>query len=227
VICRDAVVARADALHFHDIDEKGDELVGPLRQMLRALEHRGFIGEELGIVDADHAAAGTRGDDDIIERLEGGDHLARDRLGIGLVARIIGGLTATGLRERHLDAAARLFQELHRGKAHGGPVEIDEAGDEKPHAGRCVGHRAAVLNGALEQIPKLPDHPLPSSLRKQGPRASDERCNPGFPFSRERRQKRSLLFYRARQRMVSRAGKSNRQSKAPADAGGRRAAKRC
>ena len=64
------------------------------------------------------------------------DHVAGDLGRIVAVARIEGRLAAAGLVFRNLDDAARLFQEFHRGKADGGPEQVDQAGDEKADARR-------------------------------------------------------------------------------------------
>ncbi len=69
--------------------------------------------------------------DDIVEALEGLDHLAGDGDGVLPVAGIIGGLSAAGLRTRHLDAGSSRFDELDRGKGDARPEQIDQAGDEQ------------------------------------------------------------------------------------------------
>ena len=108
--------------------------------MLTATGSVRLVGEQLGIMLADHAGAGAGRRDDIVEAVEGRDDLPRDRLGIRPVAGIIGGLAAAGLRARHLDRAAGVFEQLHRGKAHGRAEEVDEAGDEQTYADRFFRH---------------------------------------------------------------------------------------
>ena len=84
----------------------------------------------------DHARAGTRRHDDIVERLEGIDDLPRDVGGMRIGAGVPGGLSATGLHRGHFDRAARVFQQFDRSEAHLRTHEIDEAGDEQADA-RC------------------------------------------------------------------------------------------
>ena len=47
------------------------------------------------------------------------------------VAGVVGGLAAAGLRRRHLDPAAGIFEQLDRGEADARPEQIDQAGDEQ------------------------------------------------------------------------------------------------
>jgi hypothetical protein len=69
----------------------------------------------------EHGGARARRDNDVVEALEGLDHLTRNRLGVGAVAGIIGGLASTGLALRHLDLGAGVFEQLDRTKADAGP----------------------------------------------------------------------------------------------------------
>ena len=78
----------------------------------------------------EHARAGAARRHDVVAFREGGDGLARDRLGVGAIARIIGGLAAAGLRG-HDDLAARVLEQLDRREADARPDEIDETGDEQ------------------------------------------------------------------------------------------------
>src|SRR6185312_4871685 len=134
VIGRDAVIMRLDTFHPAHIGEEGDELVSALREMLGTLEQRRLVGEELGVMFLDHAAAGAGRHHDIVEALERIDDLARDRLGVGLVAGIVGGLATAGLHRRYLDRAAGFLEQLHGGKTDRGAEEIDEASDEQAYA---------------------------------------------------------------------------------------------
>ena len=99
VIGGDAVVARGDARRAADIDQERDELVGLRGQLLGALAP----APDRRRTARDNAAAACRRRSPRAprhsrSRLESGDHLARDRLGVGAVAGIIGGLAAAGLR---------------------------------------------------------------------------------------------------------------------------------
>jgi len=73
----------------------------------------------------------------MVERLERGDDLAGDLLGVGTVAGIVGGLAATGLRRRDLHLAAGLLQQLHGGESYRRAVEIHQAGDKQGDAAAC------------------------------------------------------------------------------------------
>ena len=99
----------------------------------------GVVIEEMRHMRTEHAAAGARGDDDVVISLECIEELAGDRRGCGAVAGIIGGLPAAGLATRHLDIAAGGFEQLDGSKAHARPVEIHEAGDEQGDAGAWGG----------------------------------------------------------------------------------------
>ena len=98
-------------------------------------------------VDAQHAAAGARGHDDVVIAAERVEDAAREVARGRAVAGIIGRLPAAGLRPRHLHLAARLLQQADRGEAHGRAVEIDEAGDEERDA-RLGGDMAATKPGS-------------------------------------------------------------------------------
>ena len=109
-----AVVARGDAVHAAHVHQERHQLVGTLRQVLRALELRGIVGEHFRIMRAQLARAGARGRHHVIEAFEGIHHLAGERLGNGLVAGIVGGLAAAGLEPWHVDRAGRSLQQLDR-----------------------------------------------------------------------------------------------------------------
>src|SRR5436190_5937513 len=93
---------------------------------------------------SDHSGAGAGGHDDVVKALESGNDIAGNCRRILTVAGIIGGLAAAGLGKRRINAAARLLEELHRGKADAWPNEVDQAGDEQPDA---------VLRGLHDAIP--------------------------------------------------------------------------
>src|SRR5215472_11119663 len=75
---------------------------------------------------------------------EGVEHLQRDRLGIGAVARIIGRLSAAGLRPRHLDGAPGLPEQFYGGEPDRRPEEIDHAGHEQRYT-----HRGSAILDCL------------------------------------------------------------------------------
>ena len=136
-------VDRGDLQH---IGQEADQLEAARRQLLRARPHLWIILEQHRIMLAQHARAGAGRRNDIVEALERLDHLARDRLGVGAVAGIIGGLAAADLRLRHLDLAARAFEQLDRREADGGAEKIHKAGDEKADAkGPGLGAHELVL----------------------------------------------------------------------------------
>ena len=56
-----------------------------------------------------------------------------ERLGVGAVTRIVGGLAAAGLALGHLDDAAGVLEQLDGGETDGRTEEVDEAGDEQRH----------------------------------------------------------------------------------------------
>ena len=140
VIGDGAVEARRHAGNAAHVREERDQLVGPRRQRLGALLHRGVIGEQRRVVLADHAGAGAAGRHHIVVGLEGGDDPRGDGAGIGAIAGIVGRLAAAGLRPRHLDRAAGLLQQLDGGKADRRPEQIDEAGDEQADADWRLAH---------------------------------------------------------------------------------------
>ncbi len=83
----------------------------------------------------EHPGAGAARRDDPVAGREGLDRPARDRPGRGAIARIVGGLAATGLGGND-DFAARLLQQRDRGEADARAHEVDEASDEEPDADR-------------------------------------------------------------------------------------------
>ena len=74
---------------------------------------------------SDHSGAGAGGHDDVVKALESGNDIAGNCRRILTVAGIIGGLAATGLALWHLDACARVFEQLDRGEADARPEQVD------------------------------------------------------------------------------------------------------
>jgi hypothetical protein len=135
VIGDPAVVARFDPLETAHVGQERHQLMGARRQGLRPGSEARILVEQGGIVVLDHAGAGARGRDHVVEALESRDHVGRDGLGVRAVARVVGRLSAAGLDRRRLDPAAGPLQELDRRQAHAGADEVDQAGDEKPDGG--------------------------------------------------------------------------------------------
>src|SRR6516162_8376409 len=117
--------------HPADVDEKRDELPAACGETLGPRQNRRIIGEKLRVMNAEHPGTGARRCDDMIVALEDVEHLLRDRLSVGAVARIVGGLTAAGLGARHLDRAARRLEQSDSSKADRRPKEIYQTGHEK------------------------------------------------------------------------------------------------
>jgi len=122
---------RTRKIHVPYVRQKGNQLPGLGRQGLGSRRVGRIVGEERGIVIADHARAGTRGRDEVIDLGEGIEHRARDRTGLRASAGIIGGLAATALPGRNPDGAARRLQQLDGGKADTGTKQIDQTGHEE------------------------------------------------------------------------------------------------
>src|SRR4029453_4511424 len=103
-----------------------------------------IVGEKAGVVQLEHAGAGAGGRHDIVETLEGLDHLAGNRDGALWADAIIGGRAATGLRAGNLDPASAGLDQLDRRKGDARPEQVDKTGDEQADLGRGVqGHFCA------------------------------------------------------------------------------------
>ena len=126
-----------------------------------------LVGEQVGIVHLQHAAARAGRRHDVVVRLERRDHLPGDRARVLPVAGVVGRLAAAGLRRRHLDPAAGRLEQLHRGEADARAEEVDEAGDEQADRGPvaplacgfafryrhgCIAHRLS----ASAEVPVAP-----------------------------------------------------------------------
>ncbi len=113
-------------------------------ERLGALRVGRIVGEQLWIMQLQHAGAGPGGRHHIVEALENIDNLTRDRLSVGPVSRIEGRLATTGLGEGNFDPRACVLQQFDRGKANRGPEQIDQAGyeqaDKRGLARRNFGH---------------------------------------------------------------------------------------
>jgi hypothetical protein len=81
-------------------------------QRLDAPRHRGIVGEQVGVMGADHPAAGTGRCDEVIAALELGDDLRRELPRIRSIPRVIRGLAAAGLRGRHEHLRAAGLEQL-------------------------------------------------------------------------------------------------------------------
>ena len=83
----------------------------------------------------DHAGAGAGGRDEIIERLEGLDHLPGDRLCRLVGAAVVRGLAAAGLGEGDLDRAAGGLEQRNGGKPTLGRMESTRQVTKRPTRG--------------------------------------------------------------------------------------------
>ena len=147
VIGHRPVVARLHRLDAALVDQERHQLEGARGEAAGAGLPFRIAGEERRVVALDHAGAGAGRRHRRIERLERGDDVAGDRLRIGAVAAVVGGLAAAGLGGRHDHLAAGALQQRRGGEAHRRPEQIDEAGHEEADpAGRC-GHGRLVSVG--------------------------------------------------------------------------------
>ncbi len=124
-----------DAAH---VGEEADEFVDLRGEGLRPFVPFIVLGEEVRVVELQHAGAGTGRRNHIVVGFKSRDHLPGDCRGVLPVARIVGGLAATGLAGGHLDVAAGGFDQFHRGEADARPQQIDKAGDEQPDPGAAI-----------------------------------------------------------------------------------------
>ena len=114
-----------------------------------------IIGQQPGVVEADHAGAGTgRYHHEIISlqhcNLVPG-HLSRLPLQSVVIAR----LAAASLGFRHIDLKSRLFQHLHTSKPDAWSQAVNKAGHEKGNAG--AGHGQNRLGEAYGfHVSKIP-----------------------------------------------------------------------
>ena len=123
-----------DRRHAAHIDQKADQFEHLGGKRHRAILPSRVVGEQLGVVHLQHPGARAGRRHDVVVRLERRDHLTGDGSRVLAVAGVVGRLPAAGLRRRHLDAAARRLDQLHRGKADARPEQVDQAGDEQADA---------------------------------------------------------------------------------------------
>jgi len=103
-----------------------DIAIGGGRVLLKLIqdERAGkFEGDDVQIIP--HLTGAIQ--DWIVKAGEGIEYLQGDRLGIGPVTGVVGGLAATGLSARHLDRTPRVFEQFNGRKAHGRPEHPDTA----------------------------------------------------------------------------------------------------
>ncbi len=106
--------SRIDLEEPKHVDQKRRELEALGGERSGALGEIRILGEKARIVEPQHAGAGAGWRHDIVESLEGLDHLAGKRDGVLAVAAIIGGLPATGLRAGHFDPGPSGLDQLDR-----------------------------------------------------------------------------------------------------------------
>ncbi len=133
--------------HAADVDEKRDELPGARGEILCTWQISRIVGEQLWVMPAYHAGAGSGRDDDVVIISERLDDLDCDRLRVGAVARIIRRLPTTGLGARNLDRAAGLFEEPNGSKADGRPKQIHKTTREQRYTHLGYRRSAATVRG--------------------------------------------------------------------------------
>ena len=109
------------------------QFVDPPRQAPGALLV-GTPGEQLGILNLEHARAGGRGHQDGVILREGGQLPPGDVPGRGLVAGVVGRLTAAGLPLGIDDLQALATQQAHGRQAGLGKDQVDQAGAKEVDA---------------------------------------------------------------------------------------------
>src|SRR5688572_28337129 len=123
------------------------QLIGLVGQRARTRGERRIARQQLWVMRLDHAAAGARRRHHIVEALERGNDLARDRERALLVAGIVARLAAAGLRLRHDHGVGpAALDQRDRRETHGRPIEIDQAGDEQADALAFAHERACWLS---------------------------------------------------------------------------------
>jgi len=127
------------AVELRVVDEKIGELARLCGKCRHAPAHGRIVGEEIGVVRADHAAAGAGRRDQEVAILEFGDDLRRECACVLAIAAIVGRLAAAGLRRGNDDRCARRFEQAESGEANRRAHQVDEAGDEQTDT-----HRSAI-----------------------------------------------------------------------------------
>ena len=134
-------------LEAADIDEEGGQLPHPLAEALV------LAPQQVGIVAAQHAGAGARGDDDPLIAAKGAHRPARNAGRMFPVAAVVGRLAAAGLGRRRFHPASRRLQQARGSKRDRGPHQIGQAGREQGYGpGRLAGlgrHRVNSPSGRL------------------------------------------------------------------------------
>ena len=125
---------RRDAAHIH---QEREQFVRLRRERGSALGPCLVVRQHSRIVHADHARARSRRHDDEGVGFERRDDVARHRRRGRLIAAVIGRLAATAL-QRHVDLAARLFEQLGGGKPDLRPEHVGEAGHEQRNPRRLM-----------------------------------------------------------------------------------------
>ena len=97
--------------------QKADDLMTAIRKGLCLTAPMRIGGKESRIMLLEHAGAGARRCDDVLEAFESGDHLFRDLAGILEIAAIESRLPTARLQRRHLNATPRILQQLDRGES--------------------------------------------------------------------------------------------------------------
>ena len=117
-----ARVPRGQPFDAHDVGQEADQLVSPRSHRIGARPQIWIVIEQMRQVVLQHAAARPGRHHDIIiatERIQ--DALGQIARG-SAIAGIVRRLPAAGLRARHLDLAAGLFQQSDCREADGRPV---------------------------------------------------------------------------------------------------------
>ncbi len=136
------------------VGQEGDDLVRPGAHHAGAFVPWIAFVEHPLVILGNRRAAGPGGNDDVVVALERPDRPAREPLRRLAVTPVPRRLPATGLRRRHLDGAAGLFEEPDRSEADLRPDEIDKAGDEERDPRTCHGapHRDEDENNRIDLL---------------------------------------------------------------------------
>ena len=104
-------------LDTHDIGQETDQLECPRGECIGTRPQIGIIIEQMRQVMLQHAAARTRRHHHVVIAAERIENASAKVARSGPITGIVGGLAAAGLRTRHFDLAAGLFQQPYRRKA--------------------------------------------------------------------------------------------------------------
>lgn len=126
------IPAGAEVGNAEVIDEVLGELEGARGERPGARQPDRVLGEELGVIMAEHVSAGAGGDDDIaLGLLEKADGVLGDGPGLIAQAGVEVWLAATGLIVRELDAEAEAAENLDDGLTRLRVEGVNEASDEE------------------------------------------------------------------------------------------------